>query len=163
MSQGKSTGGGDGMMVWIIIGLMVLLLIGVGLFYVAWVYDGVRQTARDVAIIVLATFQMIGAVLTVVMIVALLYAIRKIQHLISHAVIPKVDATMVKVDEVLDHSRAISGNVRESVETTTTTTVFVAEQVVSPVIRVSSLIAGVRAAVKSLARHDADSHEHSSP
>jgi len=162
LDDAKSTKGGDMMMVWIIMGLVLLLLIAVGLFYAAWRFDEFRATARDIAIIILAALQMIGAVLTVVLLVAVLYAVRVTQRIIVQNVIPNIEATRLKVDEVIDNTRAVTGTVRESAETTTTTTIFVAERVVSPVIRVSSLIAGVRAAVKSLARHDVESQERSS-
>lgn len=162
MEDTKSTKGGDGMMFWIIVGLIVLLLLTIGLFYLAWVYDDARATTRDIAIIILAVFQMISAVLTIALLIALLYAVRVIQKTIVNTVIPSIETTRLKVDAVIDNTTAITGNVRESAETTTTTTIFVAERVVSPVIRISSLIAGVRAAVKSLARHDVESQERSS-
>jgi hypothetical protein len=62
---------------------------------------------------------------------------------------------MVKLNEVLDSTRSLASNVRDSASTATQTTAFIGERVVSPIIRISSLVTGVRAAATTLARRDA--------
>jgi hypothetical protein len=72
---------------------------------------------------------------------------------------PEITKINTKLDELLDNTRAIVGNVRESSDTITTTTIYTAERVVTPIIRVSGLVAGVRAAASALARRDVQAEE----
>jgi hypothetical protein len=95
---------------------------------------------------------MIGALLTAALLVAILYAVFSIRSLAKDTVLPKVNQLTIKVDQLLDSTRSITGNVKDTTSAVSTTTVYVAERVVSPVIRVSSLMAGVRAAAAFLAR-----------
>jgi len=80
--------------------------------------------------------------------------VKTIQRLTQQEVVPKINTAVVKVDELLDNTRTITARIRDSAETATTTTTFVAERVASPVIRLSSVVAGVRAAASSLAHRD---------
>ncbi len=137
---------------WIGIGLAVVGIITVAFIVAAYLFPDFRVATRDIAIVILAVFQMIGAILTIVLLLAIIYAVRTINRLARETVMPKVDALSVKIDQLLDSTKAITGNIKDTTTTVSTTTVYVAEQVVSPVIRVSSLLAGVRAAATFLAR-----------
>lgn len=144
----------DKLIRWIIIGAVVLAVIVIAYGVVAFLYPDVRVALRDIFIVILAIFQMIATVLVIVLLISVLYAVKAGNDLIQQTITPKIDATVVKIDEVLDNTRTIVGNVRESSDTLTTTTVFTAERVVSPIIRVSGLMAGVRAAATALAHRD---------
>lgn len=144
---------------WIGIGLAILALITIAFIVAAALFPPFREASRDIAIVILAVFQMIAAILTIVLLVAVLYAVQALQRLTRDTIIPKIDTATVKVNEILDNTRVVAGNARDSATTVTTTTVFVAERVVSPIIRVSSLMAGVRAAAGALARRGAPPEE----
>nr|WP_274703506.1 hypothetical protein [Chloroflexus aurantiacus] len=116
--------------------------------------EGFRAAWRDVFIVILAALQLIGAVLSIAILIAILYAVEQINRLARNNVIPKLDEALAKANEALDATRTIAHNVRDSAQTATTTTTYVAERVVSPIIRISSLVTGVRAAATTLARRD---------
>jgi amino acid transporter len=144
----------DAAIKWTKIGAILLAIVFIAYTVVALFFPELREALRDIAIVILAVFMMIAAVLAIVILIAVLYAVQTTNRLIQETVVPKFEATSGKLDEVLDNTRAIVGNARDSASTVTTTTVFTAEQVVSPIIRVSGLMAGVRAAASALARRD---------
>jgi len=137
---------------WIGIGLAVIALITITFIVAAYIYPDFREATRDIAIVVLAVFQMIGAILTAALLIGLLYAVLAIQRLTNNTIVPKIDMLTTKLDGVIESTRAITTNIKDTTSTVGTTTTYVAEQVVSPVIRVSGLLAGVRAAATFLAR-----------
>ncbi|MFV9503017.1 MAG: hypothetical protein AB4911_00480 [Oscillochloridaceae bacterium umkhey_bin13] len=143
------------------LGLIALLIIGF-IVALAMAPVGVREAFRDIFIIILGFFLLITSVLTTAVLLGVLYTFRRIEQVARGNVIPKVDEAMVKLNEVLENTRVIANNARESTNTVTGSTTFVAERVVSPVIRLASLATGVRAAATSLARRDlhseADQH-----
>lgn len=114
-----------------------------------------RAGTRDIFIVIVSVFQLISAILMVAILFAILFAINQLNKIAKTNVLPKVDDAMVKLNEVLDSTRSLAGNVRDSASTATQTTAFMAERVVSPIIRISSLVTGVRAAATTLARRDA--------
>jgi hypothetical protein len=136
---------------WIGIGLGVVAVITIAFIVAAYIFPDFRIATRDIAIVILAVFQMIGALLTIALLVAIMYAVRSINKLASQTVVPKIDLLTNKLDGVIENARSITGNVKETTTTVSTTTTYVAERVVSPVIRVSGLLAGVRAAATFLA------------
>lgn len=139
---------------WIGIGLGVvglLAIVFIGILY--WLPD-FRIATRDVAIIILATFQLVGTILSVAILFAVLYAIRSMDQAARVSLIPRLDSLSLKVDQLVDQTQSIAGKVQETTAAVSTTTGYVAEQVVAPVIRASGLLAGVRAAVAYLARRD---------
>lgn len=140
------------MKMWIGIGLAVIALIAIAFIVAAYIYPDFREATRDIAIVVLAVFQMIGAILTAALLIGLLYAVLAIQRLTTNTIVPKIDMLTTKLDGVIEGTRAITTNIKDTTSTVGTTTTYVAEQVVSPVIRVSGLLAGVRAAATFLAR-----------
>jgi glucan phosphoethanolaminetransferase (alkaline phosphatase superfamily) len=139
---------------WIGIGLGIITLIVIAFLVAAAIFPAFREASRDIAIIILAVFQMVSAIITIVLLLALLYVAQQIHRVALTTVIPKIDALTVKVDEVVDQTRAIAGNAKETAVTVSSTTSYVSEQVVTPFIRISSLVAGVRAAAAFLARRD---------
>jgi hypothetical protein len=140
---------------WIGIGLAIIGLITIAFIVAAYIFPDFREATRDIAIVILAVFQMIGALLTAALLVALLYTVFYIRRLATETVIPKIDLLTNKLDGVIDNTRAITGNVKDTTSNVTTTTGYVSEQVVAPIIRVSGLVAGVRAAATFLARRGA--------
>jgi uncharacterized membrane protein len=138
---------------WIAIGIGLLTAVLFG-FIIAAIFLGedFRAAWRDVFIVILAALQLIGAVLSIAILIALLYVVDQINRLARHNVVPKLDEALTKANEALDVARTIANNVRDSAQTATTTTTYVAERVVSPIIRISSLVTGVRAAATTLAR-----------
>ena len=137
---------------WIGIGLAVIALITSAFIVAAYLYPDFRGATRDIAVVILAVFQMIGAILTAALLIAILYAVFAIQRLTSNTIVPKIDLLTNKIDGLMDNAHAITANVKDTTSAVGTTTGYVAEQVVSPVIRVSGVLAGVRAAATFLAR-----------
>ncbi len=103
-------------------------------------------------LMILGCFMLISSLLTITILLSLLYMINRVERLASGSLVPKLDQAMVKLNEVLDSTRVLAEQARQSAGTVTSSTTFVAEQVVSPVIRIASLASGVRAAATTLAR-----------
>lgn len=137
---------------WIGIGVAVITLLLIGYIVVAFLFPDFREASRDIAIVLLAALQLISSILVIALLFAVLYAVNQINKLAQGNVVPKIDLAMKKLDEVLENTRLITGDVRESTSTAINTTTFVAERVASPVIRLASLVSGVRAAATTLAR-----------
>jgi len=137
---------------WIAIGFAAIIAIAIVYVVAAYNYPAFREATRDIAIVILAVFQIIGSILTVALLLALLYSMVALEKLATQTVLPKVDLLTAKLDEVIEQTQAIAGNVKDTTMTVSTTTSYIADRVVSPVIRVSSLLIGVRAAASFLAR-----------
>jgi CRP-like cAMP-binding protein len=137
---------------WIAIGFAAIIAIAIVYVIAAYNYPAFREATRDIAIVILAVFQIIGSILTVALLMALLYSMVALEKLATQTVLPKVDLLTAKLDEVIEQTQAIAGNVKDTTTTVSTTTSYIADRVVSPVIRVSSLLTGVRAAASFVAR-----------
>ncbi len=137
---------------WIGIGLAVVGLITIAFIVAAYLFPEFRVATRDIAIVILAVMQMIGAILMIAILLAIFYAVWTINRLARNTVLPKIDTLTGKLDQVIENTRSITANVKDTTASASTTTVYIAEQVVSPVIRVAGLLAGVRAAARFLAR-----------
>ena len=141
---------------WIGIGLgvLTLLLIAfiVGLFLAP---VGVREAIRDIFVIVLGFFMLVTTVLTIAVLLGLLFTMSRIEKLARGNVLPKLDEAMLKMNDVLESTKALATSAKETAGNAVGPTQFVSERVVSPIIRISSLFSGVRAAATSLARRDA--------
>ena len=137
---------------WIAIGFAVIIAIAIAYVVAAYNYPAFREATRDIAIVILAIFQIIGSILTAALLLALLYSMVALEKLATQTVLPKVDLLTAKLDDVIEQTQAIAGNVKDTTTTVSTTTSYIADRVVSPVIRVSSLLIGVRAAASFLAR-----------
>lgn len=140
---------------WIGIGIAIVAIITIAFIVCAYLFPDFRVATRDIAIVLLAIFQMIGALLTIALLVALLWAVNAVRSLASDTVLPKVSELTDKLDQVVEKTKSITDNVKTTTGSVSTTTVYVAEQVVAPVIRVSSVFAGVRAGAAFLARRGA--------
>lgn len=144
------------MLKWIGIGLgvLTLLLIAfvVGLFLAP---VGVREAIRDIFVIIIGLFMLVSTVMTIAVLLGVLFAMNRLERLARGNVLPKLDEAMVKMNDVLESTKTLAASAKETASSAASTTQFVSERVVSPLIRVSSLVTGVRAAATSLARRDA--------
>lgn len=140
---------------WIGIGLgLITLLLIAFIVFLALAPVEVRESFRDIFIIILGVFMLVSTILTVAVLLGILYTFNRIERLARGNVLPKLDEAMLKLNDVLESTKTLAGNARDSSSTVTGSTTFVAERVVSPVIRIASLATGVRAAATSLARRD---------
>lgn len=141
---------------WIGIGLGVLLLLliasVVGLFLAP---AGVREAIRDIFVIIIGLFMLVSTFLTIAVLLGVLFTMSRIEKLARGNVLPKLDEAMLKMNDLLESTKALAASARETAGNAVGTTQFVSERVVSPLIRISSLVTGVRAAATSLARRDA--------
>lgn len=124
---------------WIIIGVVVAIVVFVGGIVLISINDG-WQTAAYISVVLLAMFQVFTTLLLTAILVALIYAIFALKSLADKQVVPQVTATLEQV--------------RSTATTARNTTSYVAEGVVAPIIKITSLAAGVRAAAVSLARRN---------
>ena len=122
---------------WLIIGGVVFTALVIGLIVLISVNDA-WATARDVSIVILAIFSMISTLLTIALVATLIYAVMALRTLASETVVPKVSQTL---DQVKDSAVAAKN-----------TTTYVAQGVATPLIKLTSVAAGVRAAAVALAR-----------
>jgi hypothetical protein len=139
---------------WIGIGLAVLSILGIVFIGVLYWLPDFRVATRDVAIVILATFQLIGTMLTIAILFALFYAVQAMERAARLSLLPRLDSLSAKVDQLVDQTQSIAGKVQDTTAVVSGTTGYVAEQVVAPMIRASGLVAGVRAAIGYLARRD---------
>ncbi|MFO7170777.1 MAG: hypothetical protein DIU80_022345 [Chloroflexota bacterium] len=137
---------------WIGIGLAVIAVLSIAFIVALYMFPEFRVATRDIAVVIAAFFQIISTILTAALLLAVLYAVRAINRTSQNTIIPRIDALAAKVDQLLENGRAIAGNVQDTTATVSTTTGYVAEQVVTPFVRLGGLMAGVRAAAAYLAR-----------
>ncbi len=122
---------------WLIIGGVVFAALVIALIVLISV-NNAWATARDVSVVILAIFSMISTLLTIALLAILIYAVMAIRTLASETVVPKVSQTL---DQVRDSAVAAKN-----------TTTYVGQGVAAPLIKLSSVAAGVRAAAVALAR-----------
>lgn len=137
---------------WIALGLAVLAIITIGFIVAGYIFPDWAANTRDIAIVILAVLQLVSVILMIALLLGLLFTVFYIRRLARETVIPEIRELRAKLDGVIEQTRAITGNVKDTTTTVSTTTSYMAERVVSPVIRVSSLLIGVRAAASFLAR-----------
>ncbi|MGQ9925691.1 MAG: hypothetical protein ACUVS4_02355 [Chloroflexaceae bacterium] len=144
------------MLRWIGIGLGVLLLLLIAAIvglYLAPV--GVREATRDIFIIILGFFTLASTILTIAILFGLFYVLNRLDRLARLSLMPRLDELSLKLNDVLDSTRTLAANAKDTAGTVVGTTGFVSERVVSPIIRVSSLVTGVATAATTFARRDA--------
>ncbi len=124
---------------WLIVGGIVAVVVIVGLIVLISI-NNAWQTAAYVSVIILAIFEVVSVLLLIALLAILIYAVLAIRDLASHTVVPKVNQTL---DQVRDSAAAAKN-----------TTAYVAEGVVTPLIKISSIAAGVRTAAVALARRN---------
>jgi hypothetical protein len=139
---------------WIGIGLAVVAIILVAFIVAAYIFPDFRVATRDIAIVLLAVLTMISIILSIALLLAILYAVMFIRRLTNETIVPQITDLKAKLDGVVANTREITGNVKDTTTTVSTTTVYIAEKAVSPIIRVAGLLAGVRAAARYVARRD---------
>lgn len=122
---------------WLIIGGVIFAVLIISLIVLISVANA-WDTARDVSVVILAIFQMISTLLMIGLLAVLIYAVMALRTIASETVLPKVSQTL---DQVKDTAAA-----------TKNTTTYVAQGVVTPLIKLSSVAAGVKAAAVALAR-----------
>lgn len=121
----------------LIIGAIVFLALIIALVVLISVNNS-WETASQVAIVVLALLQMVSTVLMIVLLGVLVYGVLALKDLASDTVVPKVSAALDQV--------------KETAATAKHTSTYVAQGVVSPLIKISGVAAGVRAGAAALAR-----------
>ena len=124
---------------WLIIGGVVFAVLLVGLIVLISVNDA-WATARDVSVVILAIFEMISTLLMIALLAVLIYAVMALRTLATETVVPKMNQTLDQV--------------RDTAATAKNTSTYVAQGVVTPLIKISSVAPGVRAAAVSLARRN---------
>lgn len=124
---------------WLIIGGVIAAVLIIGSIVLISI-NNAWQTAAYVSIVFLAVMQLFSVLLLIALLGVLLYAVLALRDIASTTLMPKVGQTL---DQVKDSASAAKG-----------TTAYVAETVVSPIIKLSSLAAGVRVAAQALARRD---------
>jgi hypothetical protein len=124
---------------WLIVLGIVTVLLAIGLAVLISVYNA-WQTAAYVAIVILAIFELVSVLLLIALLAISIWAVLAIRSVTSDTVVPKVSQTL---DQVRDSATAAKN-----------TTAYVAESVASPLIKVASVAAGVRAAAITLARRN---------
>ncbi len=127
------------MKTWLIIGGVVALILAIGVIVLISI-NNAWQTAAYIAIVILAIFELISVLLLSALLSVLLWAVLSIRNVANDTVVPKVNQTL---DQVKDSAYA-----------TKNTTAYVAESVVTPMIKIASLAAGVRTAAVALARRN---------
>ncbi len=128
---------------WLIIGGVLFAVLIIGLIVLISVTDA-WATARDVSVVILAIFQMISTLLMIALLAVLIYAVMALRSLASETLVPKVSQTLDQV--------------RDTAATAKNTSTYVAQGVVTPLIKISSVAAGVRAAAIALARRNPPNH-----
>ena len=142
------------MVKWISIGLAVVVVILIAFIVAAYLFPEFRVATRDITIVLLGVLTMISIVLTITLLLAFLYTVMFIRRLTNDTIVPQITDLKTRLDNVIENTRGITTDVKDTTTTVSATTVYIAEKAVSPVIRVSGLLAGVRAAARYLARRD---------
>ena len=124
---------------WIGIGVGALVLVIAVLAGLLTYFDSLVEAAY-VSVVVLAVFEVFSVLLLIALLAALIGAVFAIRDLANNTVVPKVSQAL---DQVKDTASA-----------TKNTTAYVAEGVVTPLIKISSIAAGVRTAAVALARRN---------
>lgn len=128
---------------WLIIGGVVFAVLVIVLIVLISV-NNAWATARDVSVVILAIFELISTLLLIALIAILIYAVMAIRSLATETVVPKVSQTLDQV--------------KDTAVTAKNTSTYVAQGVVTPLIKISSVAAGVRAAAVALARRTPPKH-----
>ena len=131
---------------WLIIGGIVVLLLSV---LIPWllIANNWLDEARDLAIIVLAIFHLISITLLIILIAAVVVLVNELRN--------AKESIEPKVNEVLENIKGISNNAKVTSTTAKQTASYIAEGVVSPVIKAAGLMAGIKAGAKTLAQRNA--------
>ncbi len=139
---------------WIGIGLTIIAVLSIAFIAVLYIFPGFREATRDVAVVVVAFFMIVQTLITVGLLLAIVYGVRELKRVSRQTLIPRIEALTAKVDMIVDNARTVSDTARDTVAAVGTSTNYVAERVVSPLVRISALMAGVKAAASYVAKRD---------
>lgn len=139
---------------WIGVAVAILVLLFIGYIVAAAVFPEFRVISRDIAIFLLALTGLFALIIVVAILAAILYAVNALNRTMQKQVIPQIAALNVKLDRVVDDAMVVSTNAKDTVASVSTSTIYVAEQVVTPLIRARSMFAGLRAALMYIARRE---------
>lgn len=140
----------DGMSRWLAIGAVLFVLVSLAFIVLSIIYPGFREAVRDLAIILLALFQLIGAIAMALVAVALLYAVKAVDATARLTLMPKLEEISRKVDELLQKTTSVTDDVKKTSTTVANTVSIISEQIVRPAIQVSSFVSGIKAAAEVL-------------
>ncbi|MFM2308810.1 MAG: hypothetical protein RLY87_931 [Chloroflexota bacterium] len=129
------------------IGGILLALITITLVVLAVIYPGFREALRDFSIIILALFQLIGAIVMALVAIALLYAVKAIDKSTRVTLVPKLEELSTKLDDVLANTKSVTADVKKSTAAVSTTVSIITDEIVGPAIKISGYIEGAKAAV----------------
>lgn len=132
----------------------LLVLVGFGLWILIGAPPEFAAAARDTAVVVMGIMQLATSIVLIVLLLSILLVISLIYKYVQGDVLPRINELNSKVNAILDTTHSVADNARATSQTVTHTTTFAAEQVATPIIRVSSMVSGVRAAARALARRD---------
>jgi hypothetical protein len=135
----------DGMSRWLVWGGVAFLLISIIFIVLSIIYPGFREAVRDLAIILLALFQLIGAIAMALVAVALLYAVKAIDQTARGTLMPKLEEISTKIDTLLSKTASVTDDVKKTSTTVANTVNIISEQIVRPAIQVSSILSGIKA------------------
>lgn len=135
---------------WLAIGGGVFGLLCIIFVVLTVIYPGFREVVRDLAIILLALFQLIGAIAMALVAVAILYAVKAIDSTARGSLIPKLEEISTKVDDILAKTSSVTDDVKKTTASVSTAAEIISQEVVKPAIQISSLFSGVKAAATVL-------------
>lgn len=145
--QNQTTpGDSSGMTRWLTIGGGIFAAISIAFVVLTVVYPSFREIVRDLAIILLALFQLIGAIAMALIAVAILYAVKAIDTTARVSLIPKLEEISTKVDDILVKTSSVTDDVKKTTASVSTAAEIISQEVVKPAIQISSMLSGVKAA-----------------
>jgi len=136
----------SGMNRYMAIGGGILALITITLVVLAVIYPGFREALRDFSIIILALFQLIGAIVMALVAIALLFAVKAIDKSTRLTLVPKLEELSSKLDDVLANTKSVTADVKKSTAAVSTTVSIITDEIVGPAIKFSGYVEGIKAA-----------------
>lgn len=129
---------------WLIIGGVVILILAIG---VPWLLlaNGWHDEVRDLAIILVALFHLISVTIMIILLAVILVIVNELRSLAKDKIEPQVRDVMENVKGITENAKSTSVTAKQAAS-------YIAEGVVSPVIKAAGLMAGVKAGAKALAR-----------
>jgi hypothetical protein len=142
---------------WLAIGGGVFVLLCIIFVVLTVIYPGFREVVRDLSIILLALFQLIGAIAMALVAVAILYAVKAIDTTARVSLIPKLEEISTKVDDILAKTSSVTDDVKKTTASVSTAAEIISQEVVKPAIQISSMFSGIKAVATVLGQRVTDS------
>jgi hypothetical protein len=157
----NTTPSSSGMTRWLAIGGGIFVLLCIIFVVLTVIYPGFREVVRDLSIILLALFQLIGAIAMALVAVAILYAVKAIDTTARVSLIPKLEEISTKVDDILVFyilfkKSSFTDDLKNTTASVSTAAEIISQEVVKPAIQISSLFSGVKAAATVLGQRVTD-------